>query len=233
MLRFVVLLAVVSAAFGASLTPQSPLLDPEWEGFIVGGSTASAGQFPHQVSLRNAGNSHFCGGFVINNRWVGSAAHCTIGRTAANTVSVVGTNHRTSGGIAHSTSRIVNHPSYNANTLANDISMVFTASTIGFTSTVQPITLGSATVGGGVTSQASGWGQTSHPGSAATNLQFLTKPTLTLADCRARHTVANRQSVFDNTICTFLRSGAGMCMVRVILFFCGLLLACFMPKWIF
>lgn len=90
--------------------------------------------------------------------------------------------------------------------------MVHTASTIAFTSLVQPITLGSAFIGGGVSSTASGWGQTSHPGSAATNLQFLTKPTLTNADCRNRHSTANAARVFDNTICTFLRAGAGMCM---------------------
>ncbi|XP_070508482.1 chymotrypsin-2-like [Chironomus tepperi] len=209
MLRFVVLCTLVVSALSASL---SPVIDPEWEGFIVGGSTASAGQFPHQVSLRSSANAHFCGGFVINNRWVGSAAHCTIGRTNANTISVVGTNSRTSGGVSHATARIVNHPSYNANTLANDISMVQTASTITFTNLVQPITLGSVFVGGGVSATVSGWGQTSHPGSAAANLMFLTAPTLTNADCRSRHSTANAARVFDNTICTFLRSGTGTCM---------------------
>lgn len=74
MLRFVVLIGFVSSALSASLT--SPVIDQEWEGVIVGGSTAATGQFPHQVSLRSSGNAHFCGGFVINNRWVGSAAHC-------------------------------------------------------------------------------------------------------------------------------------------------------------
>lgn len=90
--------------------------------------------------------------------------------------------------------------------------MVQTASTIAFTSAVQPIALGSAFVGGGVNSQVSGWGQTSHPGSAAANLQFITVPTLTLADCRSRHSAGNAARVFDNTICTFLRSGVGTCM---------------------
>lgn len=209
MLKFVVVLGLVASAFSASL---SPAIDPEWEGFIVGGSTASSGQFPHQVSLRSSGNSHFCGGFIINTRWVGSAAHCTIGRSAGNTVSVVGTNHRTSGGFAHSTARIVNHPSYNSQTLANDISMVQTASTITFTSLVRSIPLGSTFIGGGVSATVSGWGQTSHPGSAATSLQFLTAPTLTNANCRSRFSAGNAARVFDNTICTFLRTGTGTCM---------------------
>lgn len=35
---------------------------------------------------------------------------------------------------------------------------------------------------------------------------------MTIADCRSRHTAANAARVFDNTICTFLRSGHGTCM---------------------
>jgi secreted trypsin-like serine protease len=74
MFRLVVLLAVVASAYSASLS-GSPVIDPEWEGVIVGGSNAGTTQFPHQVSLRSGANAHFCGGFIINNRWVGSAAH--------------------------------------------------------------------------------------------------------------------------------------------------------------
>lgn len=90
--------------------------------------------------------------------------------------------------------------------------MVNTATAITFNTLVRAITLGSSFVGGGVSSQVSGWGQTSHPGTAATNLQFITVPTLTNADCRNRHSTTNAARVFDNTICTFLRSGVGTCM---------------------
>jgi trypsin len=63
-----------------------------------------------------------------------------------------------------------------------------------------------------VTVVASGWGQTSHPGSAAATLQWLNVQTLTNADCRSRFSAANAARVFDNTICTFTRAGQGMCM---------------------
>lgn len=51
-----------------------------------------------------------------------------------------------------------------------------------------------------------------HPGSAATDLQFLNLQTMTLEACRAAHSIVNRQRVHDNTICTTSPNGTGMCM---------------------
>ena len=119
---------------------------------------------------------------------------------------------RTSGGTTFGVSRIVNHPSYNSNTLANDISLLETSSNVATTGAIAPAALGSGFVGGGISVIASGWGQTSNPGSAAANLQWVTLSTLTNADCRARFSVANAARVFDNTICTFTRAGQGTCV---------------------
>lgn len=46
---------------------------------VVGGNTASEGQFPYQISLRNRKNQHFCGGSIINEQWILTAAHCVDG----------------------------------------------------------------------------------------------------------------------------------------------------------
>merc|ERR1712127_404692 len=43
---------------------------------IIGGSNASDGQFPWQVSLKRATGSHYCGGSIIKNNVVMCAAHC-------------------------------------------------------------------------------------------------------------------------------------------------------------
>ena len=43
---------------------------------ITGGSTAARGQFPWQVGLV-INNSGFCGGSVLSNRWILTAARYT------------------------------------------------------------------------------------------------------------------------------------------------------------
>ncbi|XP_051158292.1 trypsin-like [Leptopilina boulardi] len=56
---------------------------PPLSGRIVGGSEASKGQFPHQVSLQWGmppliKNKHFCGGSIINELWILTAGHCIL-----------------------------------------------------------------------------------------------------------------------------------------------------------
>lgn len=189
----------------------TPVPDALRAGRIVGGGTVALGVLPYQVSLRTNANFHFCGGSIINNRWALSAAHCTIGRAQNAVRVVVGTVLLNSGGIAHQSSRIVNHPSYNSNQISNDVSVVQTASTIAFNVNVQPIALGATQIGA-VAAVVSGWGGTTVNGGASPNqLQGLNTRTITNAECRTRHTAQNAAFVFDHKICTFTQAGQGIC----------------------
>ncbi len=67
----------ISTLVGAAPTP------PQVDGTdIVGGTAASAGEFPFIVSLQQSG-SHFCGGSLINANTVVSAAHCAVDQDAS------------------------------------------------------------------------------------------------------------------------------------------------------
>lgn len=180
-----------------------------WSGRIVGGSTADVGQFPYQASLRTLANGHFCGGFIINARWVGSAAHCTINRHGGNMVVVVGAHSRISGGHTFGVSQVINHESYSAATLINDISVIQTINEMVELTHVSPIPLGSEFVTGGP-AIGSGWGQTTNPGSAAAYLQFVDVSIITNDECRSRLSAAQALRIFESTICSSSPSGTGM-----------------------
>lgn len=49
---------------------------PRLDGRIVGGFAMNITEAPWQVSLQ-LGGSHFCGGSIIGNDWILTAAHCT------------------------------------------------------------------------------------------------------------------------------------------------------------
>jgi trypsin len=70
-------LALVLAATSALAVPLDPRAVE-----IVGGTVAAAGDFPYIVSLQQSG-SHFCGGVLVNANTVLTAAHCSVGMSAA------------------------------------------------------------------------------------------------------------------------------------------------------
>lgn len=179
----------------------------------MGGQSARTQQFPFQVLLQ-VGHG-VCGGCIINERWILSAAHCTVTATTMNTRVTVGALNRFFNGVQHTISRIVNHPKYQPLPyLANDVCVVQTSNTISFNSAVQPIGLGSSYVGAGISAVASGWGATSWPGSAPAILQWITLRTISNTDCIARHNALNprnTRAIHDNVLCTFNQSGQGVC----------------------
>lgn len=79
MFRFLVALAFVGYTL-ANTIPDAVETEEfkQWSGRIVGGNTATAGQFPYQTSMRSAANAHFCGGFIINTRTIGCAGNFSI-----------------------------------------------------------------------------------------------------------------------------------------------------------
>lgn len=131
---------------------------------IIGGFEANPGQFPYQISLRLAGTfRHLCGGSVISDRWIITAAHCTQGHYSniSNLVVVTGAHNILYGGDKYNLSQIINHPGYRGyeGNLENDIALLQTATEISFSNGVRIIPLRSKYVDGSVRSIVSGWGQ--------------------------------------------------------------------------
>ncbi|EDS35876.1 cationic trypsin [Culex quinquefasciatus] len=160
---------------------------PGRAGRVVGGSDAAEGQFPYQVSLRSAAGAHFCGGSIVNSRWILTAGHCAAGRTPVNTVVVVDTVTLDAGGVAHGTERIVVHPQYAEGNLANDIAVIRVAVPIVFSSRVGPVSLAAELLEEGAGATLSGWGQTAVTGLLSDHLQYASVDIITREECMNRH----------------------------------------------
>uniref|UniRef100_A0A1I8ME51 Peptidase S1 domain-containing protein n=1 Tax=Musca domestica TaxID=7370 RepID=A0A1I8ME51_MUSDO len=104
---------------------------------IIGGQFATAGQFPYQVSLQLKGRHH-CGGSIISETFIVTAAHCTIGQNPAAMKVVVGTNDLLAGnGRSVNVAQFIIHPRYNSQSQDFDMSLIKLA---------EPLQLGTATV---------------------------------------------------------------------------------------
>lgn len=132
---------------------------------IFGGEEAQPGQFPHQISLRLLRDSfrHICGGSIISDRFILTAAHC-YPKAYPNVTGyrvVVGAHlYNGDDGKAYDVLRIIPHEHYNHSTLINDVALIEVNETIVFNDRVAPISINRTFIGGDVLAVASGWGRT-------------------------------------------------------------------------
>jgi trypsin len=112
---------------------------------VVGGVQARQYEFPWQVSVRRkSSNAHFCGGIVINERWIITAAHCMEGETPGVVSIVVGDWQRSAASDVRQTldvEAIYIHENYvdQVTEYYNDISVVKLATAIQLSENVWPI----------------------------------------------------------------------------------------------
>merc|ERR1712168_821888 len=143
---------------------------------IVGGATTAVNEWPWQVALTVNGQQ-FCGGSLINDRYVLTAAHCTAGLRPGE-ISIRLAEHRLSTTsetslVTRGVSRIIDHANYEAGTELNDISLLKLSSPVEVSDTVLPVCMPpSIPKYANKNAWVTGWGTTSSGGSSSDTLVF-------------------------------------------------------------
>ncbi|MFD9065850.1 S1 family serine peptidase [Kitasatospora purpeofusca] len=182
---------------------------------VVGGTAAPAGAYPYQVSVQAQDADAWqpvCGGSIIDQRWVLTAAHC-LGGTAGNRLRIaVGSNTLAPGGTLYPVQEAIGHEDHNGNAagIPNDIGLLKLGTPITYPPLAQPIALPDASSAYPTgTATLTGKGRTSGSGQGPNTLQQATVTLLTVADCQARWI---GQNINANHLCTYDKgSGISTC----------------------
>uniref|UniRef100_A0A5F9C3T7 Coagulation factor IX n=1 Tax=Oryctolagus cuniculus TaxID=9986 RepID=A0A5F9C3T7_RABIT len=170
---------------------------------IVGGENAKPGQFPWQVLL-NGKVEAFCGGSIINEKWVVTAAHCikpddniTVVAGEYNIQETENTEQK------RNVIRIIPYHKYNAtiNKYNHDIALLELDKPLTLNSYVTPICIANReytniflNFGSGY---VSGWGRVFNRGRQASILQYLRVPFVDRATCLR----STKFTIYNNMFC--------------------------------
>jgi len=177
---------------------------------IVGGTVTEVNEYPWQVGLVGSGGSRpFCGGSVIGDRWVLTAAHCT----GSSSIQVLLGEHDTSSSndnvVRKNVVRVIDHPSYDRSTLDYDFSLLQLDSAIDFASNehIRPVCLPSddSNTYAGQQATVTGWGTTSSGGSTSSTLREVVVQVLTNTECTNKGYTTS--DITANMICAGVEAG--------------------------
>ncbi|KAF9801443.1 hypothetical protein SFRURICE_013223 [Spodoptera frugiperda] len=180
---------------------------------IVGGNEAAIGSHPHMVGLSSGVliRSNFCGGSLISQRTILTAAHCIR--------HVYSFGSLTSGGTAYTISRNVTHPHYVHSLIKNDLGVLITSTDVVLNNLVQVVPITYDFIGQGVQARVAGWGNIRAGGPSSAALLELTTTTIDGNECVARAAQARVELNMMHAphvephieVCTYHSPGRGTC----------------------
>ncbi|MCX4883198.1 serine protease [Streptomyces sp. NBC_00847] len=183
------LVVSMGAALGLAVASTSPAAA------ITGGSPATTGTAPYQVSVITQGQfgrSHACGGFLLDANKVVTAAHCVDGQDAGSLQVEYGGVNRNHLPHTRWVKAVHGYPGFNAETLAGDIAVLTLRLPVTESATVQFAPLATTDPAAGAVAKVTGWGRTQADAtSLPTLLHTVQLPITTPAACEAAYSGVN------------------------------------------
>jgi secreted trypsin-like serine protease len=185
--------------------------------YVIGGSDASPGEFPWQLS-QTRGGSHSCGATLLDTNYGLTASHCVDGALPSSIQVIAGLWDRRdlSGTQTVDVASYTVHENYGAGTAAysNDIAILNFASPITYTENIQPATLppNNNNDYAGTICEITGWGRTDSSNTLPNILQKTPVVVITTAECSNAMSGVGGANIWDNHICVQDPSGnTGAC----------------------
>ncbi|CAG9136796.1 unnamed protein product [Plutella xylostella] len=194
------LLLIILGATAVSAVPRNPQR-------IVGGSVTSIEEYNFAVALLLGQKSSYtqnCGGALLNDRTVLTAAHCLDGYSTRRWRARVGSTYGNSGGEIYSADEFIIHPDFDYDTTDNDVALFRTLGTIRLRELVPAAIAGpNYVLPDNESVWAIGWGHTTYgdPFSSSEELQHVEVWTIDQAICKARYGELGIE-ITDNMLCS-------------------------------
>uniref|UniRef100_T1J326 Peptidase S1 domain-containing protein n=1 Tax=Strigamia maritima TaxID=126957 RepID=T1J326_STRMM len=214
---------LISQLLGLSPTPEKPKPNPSEISEtnekchcgqanlgmrIVGGVATRVNEYPWQAGISTRTGYLFCGGTLINDRYILTAAHCTRGRSASSLLILLGEHDTTTSSESKSikvdVSDIIRHPRYDTVNNNNDIALLRLRQKIRFNHAMKPPCFpkqGTQYTGEAV---VTGWGAIKEGGKVTGILQEVSLPVLHLDKCRSAY---GNELITENMLCAGLPEG--------------------------
>uniref|UniRef100_A0A8C4TQ52 Peptidase S1 domain-containing protein n=1 Tax=Erpetoichthys calabaricus TaxID=27687 RepID=A0A8C4TQ52_ERPCA len=185
---------------------------------ILNGQASQPGRWPWQVSLRYGG-THICGGSVITNSWVLTAAQCVL-------LGMHVLQGENPGMVRSRVRRLIPHEKYNKSTMENNIALIELEQPVPYGHLIQPVCLPKSghTFQLNGTCYVSGWGGPrtlttfSEPLSTPTVLRQAAVDLISSEQCDCINGLpgsfkTNRTRVLPGMICSWISGGSeGSCV---------------------
>ncbi len=173
---------------------------------IVGGEKTDIRNHPWQVAfdIRIDGKSYLCGGSIIADRWVLTAAHCFKPSTKPGEIRAkAGATNYVGAGRWVEAERVVLHEAYNPRTFENDLALVRLKATPAGQSI--PLAKAMLQIPPQTPLEVTGWGATAEDGNTSPHLLKATIPSADQVMCNAANAYAGK--IKSGMMCAGFRDG--------------------------